>query len=194
MSGLDRFLAGLLWLLGVAFVAGITHIAAIFALPALEGKDAFGRLSALAEPARLTLLPRPQPGAEIMPFADPAVAQGLCLYDLAQGALRLQGKVAGDRLLTLSFRTPAGEVFYSMTDRAAQHGGINVLVLTPAQLEAVEADDDDDEDPPQELRLVAPMRRGIILVSALAGLPSEMSEAEGRIEAITCGVEQTPQE
>lgn len=194
MNRLDRFLAGLLWLLGVLFIAGITHIAAIFALPGLEGKDAFGRLSALAQPARLTLLPPPRPGAEIMPFADPAVAQGVCLFDLSQGALRLQGKLEGDRLLTLSFRTPAGEVFYSMTDRAAQHGRIDVLLLSPAQLEALEAEADDDEDPPQELRLVAPTRRGIIFVNSLAALPSERSAAEERIKAISCDVEQTPQE
>jgi len=194
MSRLDRFFAVLLWVLGVLFVAGIVHVVAIFALPDLEPKDAFGRLSALAQPARLTVLPPPRPGAEVMPFADPAVAQGVCLFDLSQGAVRLQGKVERDRLLTLSFRTPAGEVFYSMTDRAAQHGRIDVLLLSPAQLEALETEADDEDEPPQELRLVAPSRRGIIFVTSLAALPSERPEAEERIKAISCDVEQTPQE
>ncbi len=178
MNWLDRALAGLLWLLGVLFVAATVHIIAIFALPRLEGKDAFARLSAFARPVGLTLLPAPGPEGATMPFADPAIAQGVCLFDLARGAVRLRGKVEGDRLLTLSFRAPSGEVFYSMTDRAAQHGKIDVLLLSPAQLETLEAEADDDEDPPQELRLVAPTRRGIILVNSLAVTPSERPEAE----------------
>lgn len=193
MSALDRILAGSLWLLGVLFVAGIVHILSIFALPDLESTDAYGRLAALASPARMTMLPRPSPGAEILPFADPAIVQGVCLYDLSQGALRLRGSVDGDRLLTLSFRTPSGEVFYSMTDRAAQHGKINVLVLSPEQLEAIESEADDEEDLPQELRLIAPTQRGIILVSSLASLPSERLEAEARVKAISCQTESTPQ-
>jgi uncharacterized membrane protein len=194
MNRIDRFLAALLWLLGVVFVAGIVHIVAIFALPDLKSKDAFERLSALAKPAQLTVLPRPKPGAEIMPYGDPALAQGLCLYDLSKGALRLQGEVDGDRLLTLSFRTPEGHVFYSMTDRAAQRGKINVLVLSPGQLETVEAATDDQDEPPQELRLLAPTQRGIVFISALAALPSERAEAEERIKAISCDAEQVSEE
>jgi len=194
MNRIDRLLAALLWLLGVVFVAGIVHIIAIFALPDFKSKDAFERFSVLAKPAQLTLLPDPKPGAELMPFGDPAVAQGICLFDLAHGALRLRGDVDGDRLLSLSFRTPEGHVFYSMTDRAAQHGKIDVLVLSPAQLETVEAETNDEDDPPQELRLLAPTRQGIVFVSALASLPSERPEAEERIKAISCEAEQIPHE
>ncbi|WP_051953062.1 DUF1254 domain-containing protein [Methylocapsa aurea] len=194
MSWLDRFLAGLLWLLGVVFVAGIVHLVAIFTLPGLEANDAFGRLSKLAKPASLTLLPSPRPGAQNMPFEDPALAQGVCLFDLSQRALRLHGDVDADRLLTLSFRTPAGQVFYSMTDRGAQHGKIDVLLLSPEQLETLEAEADDEDEPPQELRLLSPTRQGIIFISALASLPSERAEAEERIKAISCEAEEAPQE
>ena len=193
MNRIDRLLAGLLWLLGVVFVAGIVHIVAIFALPDFKSKDAFGRFSMLAQPAQLTLLPHPEPGAEIMPFGDPALAQGVCLFDLSQGPLRLRGDVDGDRLLTLSFRTPEGHVFYSMTDLAAQQGKIDVIVLTAAQLEIVEAEDDED-DPSQDLRLVAPEPQGFVIVSALALDQGDRADAEKRIKSVVCAVEQVAQD
>ncbi|MEJ0095952.1 MAG: hypothetical protein WDN46_21840 [Methylocella sp.] len=186
MNRLDRLLVGLLWLLGIIFAAGIVHIVSIFALPDFEGKDAFVRLSALAKPAELTLLPRPSPGKAFMPFSDPALAQGVCLFDLSQNPLRLHGEIEGDAMLTLSFRTPTGEIFYSMTDRAAQHGKIDVLILTPEQLESLQAEEDDDDEPPQELRLLAPTRRGFVLINALSAFPSERQDAEQRVKAISC--------
>src|ERR1700682_2805084 len=167
MNQIDRLLAALLWLLGVLAIAGITHIVAIFALPGIAAKDTYARNSELAKPAQLTILPPTRPDKQFVPFADPAMVQFVCPFDLSQGGLRLHAAAEGDRLLTFSFRTSAGLVFYSMTDLAAQQGKIDVVVLTAAQLEIVEAEDDED-DPSQDLRLVAPEPRGFVFVSALA--------------------------
>jgi uncharacterized membrane protein len=189
MNRLDRFFAGLLWLLGTLFVAGSVHIVAIFALPDFEEKAAFTRVSALGKPAQLTLLARLGPGVGFAPFSDPAMAQGVCLFDLSQGPLRVHGDVDADRMITLSFRTPAGRIFYSMSDRAAQHGKIDVLVLSAEQLESLEAEDDEEDDAVQALRLVAPTQRGVVLINSLAVLPSEWPEAEQRVKALSCDTE-----
>lgn len=188
MNIVDRLLAALLWLLGVLAIAGIIHIAAIFILPGYTAKGAYARLLSLAKPGQLTVLPPPGPDKQFIPFADPAMVQAVCPYDLSQGPLRLHADVEGDRLLTLSFRTPAGQVFYSMTDLAAQQGKIDIVVLTPAQLEIVEADDDED-DPSQDLRLIAPEQQGFVFVNTLAAYPSERADAEERIKAVTCAAE-----
>jgi uncharacterized membrane protein len=185
VSRLDRVFAGILWGLAVFCVAGIVHILAVFNLPKLERTDAMGRISAFVQGSDLALLPRPGPGAAWAPFSDPALAQGACLFDLTQSPMRLRGAVDGDRMLTLSFRAPAGDVFYSMTDRAAQRGHIDVLVLTADQLDTLEAGAD-DEAPAQELRLVAPTAKGFVLVNALAAFPGDRSEAEQRVKAISC--------
>ncbi|MGH6867531.1 MAG: DUF1254 domain-containing protein, partial [Methylocella sp.] len=118
MNRIDRLLAALLWLLGVLTVAGITHIAAVFALPQIAAKDTYARISELAKPGQLTLLPAARANKQVMPFADPAMVQSVCPFDLSQGGLRLHADVEGGRLLTFSFRTSAGQVFYSMTDLA----------------------------------------------------------------------------
>ncbi|PNG26546.1 DUF1254 domain-containing protein [Methylocella silvestris] len=189
MNRLDRFLAGLLWLLGVALVAVAVHLIAVFDLPRRLGNDPMSRLSVLAKPGEMSQLPLARPGAEWAPFSDPAVAQGVCLYDLTRAPVRVSGEVDADRMLTLSFRTPSGEIFYSMTDRAAQHGKIDVLLLTSEQLEALEADSEDDDEPAQELRLIAPAAKGFVLVNALAAFPSEAEESRQRVKAITCAPE-----
>jgi uncharacterized membrane protein len=187
MSWLDRFLASLLWLLALLFVAGLVHIVSVFALPELAQKDAYSRLSALTQPGHLSLLPAPLPGQEYAPFEDPALVQGVCLYDLDRGALEFSADITGDGLLTFSFRTRTGRVFYSMTDKAASHGKIDVLVLTPKQLEAVEADDD-EEELPQELRLTAPEKKGFVLINALAAFPSERANIEALVKSMNCDI------
>ncbi|MGH6800865.1 MAG: DUF1254 domain-containing protein [Methylocella sp.] len=193
MTQIDRLLAALLWLLGVLAIAGITHIAAVFALPEIAAKDTSARISELAKPGQLTLLPAAGANKQVMPFADPAMVQSVCPFDLSQGGLRMHADVEGGRLLTFSFRTSAGQVFYSMTDLAAHQGKIDVVVLTAAQLEIVEAEDDED-DPSQDLRLVAPEPQGFVIVSALAAYQSDRANAEQRVKSVVCGVEQVAQE
>jgi uncharacterized membrane protein len=187
ISWLDWFLSLLLWLLALAFVAGLVHIVSVFALPELAQKDAYSRLSVLTQPGQLSLLPALLPGQEYAPFEDPALVQAVCLYDLERGPLELSADIIGDGLLTFSFRSRTGRVFYSMTDKAASHGKIDVLVLTPKQLEAVEADDD-DEELPQELRLTAPEKKGFVLVNALVGFPSERANIETSVKSMSCEI------
>lgn len=189
MSATDRFLAGVLLVLATLCVAGIVHIVAILAIPRLVDADPYMRLSALTEPGRMQLLPRPAPGAPLPRFSDPAVARAVCLFDLSKEALRLAGTIAADRLLTLSFRTRDGHVFFSLTDRAAVHGELNILVVSPSQLEEIETSANADEDSPQELRLVAPALQGIILVDTLVPLPGEWPAAEERVMRIRCEAE-----
>ncbi|MGH6813107.1 MAG: DUF1254 domain-containing protein [Methylocella sp.] len=193
MNRIDRVLAALLWLLGVLAIAGITHIVAIFALPQIVANDTYARISELAKPGQLTILPPSRPDKQVMPFADPAMVQSVCPFDLSRGGLRLHANVEGGSLLIFSFRTSAGQVFYSMTGLAAQQGKIDVVVLTGAQLEAVEAEDDED-DPSQDLRLVAPQPQGFVIVSALAAYRSDRADAEERVKSVVCAVEQVAQD
>jgi uncharacterized membrane protein len=193
MNEVDRLLRALLWFLGVLAVAGITHIMTIFALPEIAAKDTAARISELAKPGKLTLLPAAGANKQVMPFADPAMVQSVCPFDLSQGGLRMHADVEGGGLLTFSFRTSAGQVFYSMTDLAAQQGKIDVVVLTAAQLELVEAEDDED-DPSQDLRLVAPEPQGFVIVSALSVYQSERADAEERVKSIVCAIEQVAQD
>ncbi len=189
LNWLDRLLSALLWLTAFVFVAGLVHLVSIFALPELAKKDAYARLAAFAQPGELTLLPQARPGQEYAPFVDPALVQGVCLFDLNQGPLELSADIVSDGLLSFSFRTRTGRVFYSMTDRAASHGKIDVVILTPKQLEAVEATDD-EEELPQELRLTPPQKTGFVLINALVAFPGERPDVEARVKAMNCDIDE----
>jgi uncharacterized membrane protein len=199
MSLGDRFFTFLLYLAGVLCVAGLVHIVSILVMPHVAAHDAYQRFAALAKPGKTTLLPQAQPGREIAPFADPALSQAVCLYDLTDGPLHVHADLPDNRLLTISFRTRTGEVFYSMTDRASLHGTIDVTIMTQTELDAAQQADDDNGDdesdqPLKELRLVAPDAKGFVLINALSAYPSERAEADAEVKSVACAPETVAQD
>ncbi len=179
--------ATLPWVAGCLVVAGIVHLASIFIMPQLAPRDAFARMSAAAPLHRQTLLPAISPGAG-GPFDDPAFAQGLCRYDLSQGPVRMRATLPPDALMLISFHGRQGQIFYSMTDRSATRGKLDVLLVTRRQLDVVEANDPEDELP-QDLRILTPTLEGFVLFRALAEFPGEMEDAKKRIQSIFCGLD-----
>ena len=192
MIRLPPLLPGLLGLAIVGLVAGLTHLVAILLLPDVATRDAFDLLAARgprkdgAARDGMALLPPARPGDTLIPFRDPAAVQGLCFFDLAKAPVRVRTTVGEGRLLSLSFRTRDGRVFYSMTDRAALRGTIDIRLVTPAQLETVADGDDEDAGLPEELRLKAPATTGLVIATALIARPGDRADAEARIKAIAC--------
>ncbi|MGO9005940.1 MAG: hypothetical protein ACLQIQ_01115 [Beijerinckiaceae bacterium] len=196
MSALDRFLTLLLNLFGVFMVACFVHILSILLMPQVAPHDGFARLAPLGKTGQLVLLPRPEPEHQVTPFADPAAAQGVCLFDLDKGPLSIRGNIEAGGLITLSFRTRRGRVFYSMTDRATQHGVVDVRVVTAAQRETLEDDEEEEEEeePQHELRLVSPETIGFVLIRAFVPFPSAWAESEAQINSMTCAQEPLAEE
>jgi uncharacterized membrane protein len=192
MIWMNRFFAVLLYGVAILFVAGLVHIVSILVMPRLAPHDAYARLAALATPKEPFLLPQPLPGHEITPFEDPAIAEAVCMFDITQAPFHVSASIGEDALVTLSFRSRTGKIFYSMTDKASVHGKIDISVMTEPQLEAAQAEDDED-NPSQELRLVAPQLQGFLLISALAAHPSERASAEARALSIQCAPETVAQ-
>jgi len=188
MSLRETFISNLPWIAGAAIIAGITHLTSILAMPYLAPKDAFARLEPAAPLNKLAVLPQGVPGQTLMPFEDPALVAGVCRYDLNVAPLRLRGALSGDGLLLFSFHNRFGTTFYSMTDKGALRGRLDVLVLTPEQLEAVEAFDPEDELP-QELRLVAPTKEGFVLIRSLSPERGNLAEAKARLAQVGCEAE-----
>ena len=179
--------ATLPWIAGCLVVAGIVHLASIFAMPQLAPRDAFARMSAAAPLHRQTLLPATAPTAG-GPFDDPAFAQGVCRYDLSQGPVRMRATLPPDALMLISFHGRQGQIYYSMTDRSATRGKLDVLLVTRRQLDEVEANDPEDELP-QDLRIITPSLEGFVLFRALAEFPGEMEDARKRIQSVFCGLD-----
>ncbi len=188
----DYLLGFLPWLMATLMIGGIVHIVSILAMPRLAPMNSFARIAALTPLHQTILLPRMTPQQIFAPFEDPAMAVGACRFDLGEGALRLRATLSPDDLMLFSFHGRNGQAFYSMTDRGAARGKLDVLILTQPQLDEVEANDNEDELP-QDLRIVSPNREGFVLLRALAERPGDIAAAEARIAAVTCSSEHQPQ-
>lgn len=163
-------------------LAGIVHISTVLSVPYLAKHSAYDRLadgltmhkSALVTPA----------AAPSLPFSDPATVLAVCPFDLAKVPVRVRAPV-GDHLLTLSFLGSDGRIFYGLSDRAAQRGVIDLVLMTRAQLdEALRADAEDEV--PRDVRLMSPVERGLVIVRVLPLLPSERPDAQALALRTTC--------
>lgn len=189
---MDGILRLVLWALAVLFTAVLTHLAAVLILPDVATRDAYHRLiesvgGGIASGTQgMILLPPVKPDERTIPFRDPALIQGVCFFDLTKAPVRVRTKVEPGRMLSLSFRTAAGRVFYAMTDRGALGGTIDILLLNAAELARLESNDDEPAAPAPELRLQAPAAKGLIIASALVARPGERDDAEAQVHSVIC--------
>jgi hypothetical protein len=77
-------------------------------------------------------------------------------------------------------------VVYAVTDRAAQRGVIEFVVLNRQQFDE-RAARDDDGDSQRELRVVSPALQGIVVARALVRQPSDRPGAQALVSAMACG-------
>lgn len=191
----DRAFEVLPWIAAALLIAGIVHLVSVLLMPLVAPRDAYARLLEAAgtehaspgEAARngMMLFDPSAPGLQLLPFEDPATAEGVCLFDLANGALHLRADVGGDDYFGFSFHGATGAIFHAMTDHASNKGKIDIIVGDARQIEEMEANDF-DELPPAETRLTAPSQFGFVLIRALAKRPSDYERARASIEAMSC--------
>ncbi len=174
-------------LLAGLILGGIVHLVSMLALPSLAAQNADTRLARFAPRHVVTLLPAAGPGTGDLLFRDPAMALAVCRFDLSDGPVRVAGSTP-DGFMSVAFHTTSGGVFYAVTDRSATRGVLDILLLTPEQLEEVQSEDPEDE-PVRELRIVSPEATGIVSLRALAMEPSQMADAEEALKRVRCGPE-----
>ena len=185
LGGAATFLAA------AAVVGALTHFVVILLIPLVAARDAFARLAELGPVGETITLARPSPSERRFPYADPAVASAFCRFDLSAGPVRVKAPVGRAGFASLSFHTRRGAVFYALTDKAATHGFIDAVVVTPSQLRILAAHDDPD-NPSQDLRVVSTAAEGFAMMRALSELPSLYAEAEAQAKSLRCASEATP--
>jgi uncharacterized membrane protein len=180
--------AGLRVLHGLALfvaLAGIAHLLAVLLIPRYAQRDAASVFVAAGESGRADLIAASaDPDAGIRD-ADPLTAMAVCGFDLEDGPFRITART-GQTPLSISLHLRGGGVFYAVTDRAAQRGVIEFVVLDRLQHDRRVAADDDGEGQ-QELRVIAPARQGIAVARALVRQPSDRPLAEALVKLMACG-------
>ena len=172
----------------IAVIAALTHLTALLIVPSVAENDAYARVALLGAPFKTIALPAPTPGGRAFPYADPAVAAAVCLYDLSGGPVRARAPLRRAGFASLSFHSRRGVAFYALTDRAAAKGRMDALIVTPEQLRVLAAHDDED-NPSDDLRIVSPTLRGFVMMRVLSESPDESPEAAAEAAAMTCAPE-----
>jgi uncharacterized membrane protein len=168
-------------------LGGIVHLVSVLALPSLATRNADTRLAALAGRHELAIVPAAAEGQQTVPFRDPATALAICRFDLGNGPVRVKASPGG-AFMAIAFHAPTGGVFYALTDRSAARGTMEALIVTQAQLDALQANDPEDE-PVRELRLVSPQKTGFVTFRTLALEPGLYPEAEALLKTARCAPE-----
>ena len=172
----------------IALVAGLTHIVALLLVPGLAERDAYARVEALGPPFSTIALPQAGPKSRAIPFADPAVAAAVCRYDLSGGPVRARAPLGRPGFSSLSFHSRRGVVFFALTDRAANKGRMEALIVTPEQMRKLVAHDDED-NPSDDLRIVSPTEQGFVMTRVLSLSPDDAPSAAAQAAAMSCAPE-----
>jgi uncharacterized membrane protein len=171
-------------------LGGLTHVASLFGVPLLASAGPYDRLLALPADGRFALLDDAGPGADILPFRDPAFVTAVCRYDLANGPVTVRAALPSTYGV-LAIHTHDGQPFYALTDRATTDGAVEVTILREEDVAAAEL-----EDAPEgraAIRIVSPTPTGFALVRLFAPAPT----ARGPLRALatngaSCGPARTP--
>ncbi len=187
-----RFLLILATLAGLV-LAGLVHIAVVLAIPRFAERGALTLAKAsetLDHPLRVQTLATPEnpqpPQASWLPAADPAVAVGVCAYDLDDGPMRVSART-GALTLSLAVHSRKG-AFYAVTDQAAVRGSLELVVMTRAQYDEALAGEDENAVS-RDVRIIAPESEGYAVVRVIAGLPSQREMATEAIDAVDCSID-----
>lgn len=184
LARIARWPAGLLLSAAVAVVlAGIAHIISILAMPALAERNAYARLSELAESNMMVMLPDPAPQEAVLPMMDPAFISAVCLYDLSQRPVKVRVPATSD-YTSVSFYTAEGLAFYALSDQAAG-AVIELDLMTAAQKAALP--EDEEITAADRLVIVSPTIEGVVMVRAFVRERGMRAGVRKQLEAAGCG-------
>ncbi len=172
-------------------LAAFVHLLVVWLVPRYATRDAFSGIVRLTPGDGTVAVASGGDGQDAFPLLDPATPGAVCRYDLSRGPARITLPMGRPGFLSLSLHAGNGVAFFALTDRAAVSGKIQAVLVTAAQLKALQAHDDDD-NPSQDLRILAPAEAGFAFARALAETPGLTGEAQAAAKALRCQVEATP--
>ncbi|MGX7709056.1 DUF1254 domain-containing protein [Methylobacterium sp. Gmos1] len=173
-------------------LAGLVHVATVLAIPYLADGDALARSRATLANDTSVLVHAAETGGPAeaaegwLPQQDPAVAVGVCAYDLDDGPVRITAET-GPLIETIALHGRGG-AYYAITDQAAVRGTVELVIMTRRQFDEALATADEDERN-RDVRIVAPSRQGFVSVRVLAALPSQQAQANEAARSVSCTID-----
>jgi uncharacterized membrane protein len=171
------------FVVATAFLTGIIHICTILLIPFLAESDGWSRLAAVAGDDRFVEVPAAGPEASVQGL-DPLFATGACRIELddAPAAITVE---AHDRFWSLALYDPRGTIIFSLNDRTALAGRLDMIVVDPTQNAALRSAPPSGTD-----QAVVVESRSLDLIALLrlfAPTPVAQEEARRILAAAQCG-------
>lgn len=118
------------FVVGTLLAAGAIHICAILLVPKLAKADGWSRLIPFAGQDRFTEIPLGDEGR--VAGLDPLFVTGACRLNLADAPAGITVD-ARDRFWSVALYDPNGAILFSLNDRTAIEGRLDMIVVSAAQ-------------------------------------------------------------
>ena len=170
-------------LLATLMLAGIVHIVTILLVPHYSGSDGWSRAAAAAANEGWTLYVTPTSPEATIPGLDPLFVHGLCnvAIDDAPAILSLE---AANRFWSLALHDRSGTIVFSLNDRTAVDGALEMLVVNSLDAERLK------ESPQADLEGVIIVESANVELIAVLRLyapkPADRLEGKAQIAAAQC--------
>ena len=125
-----RFGGILTFAMGTFLAAGAIHICAILLVPMLAKSDGWSRLMPFAGDDRFTEIPSSASGG--VAGLDPLFVNGACRIDLSEAPAGITVD-ARDRFWSVALYDPSGVIIFSLNDRTAVEGKLDMIVVDQEQ-------------------------------------------------------------
>jgi uncharacterized membrane protein len=121
------------YLVGGLLLGGIIHLAIVLMVPLFASNDAWSRMAAFGTDGAFHVIAQPAAGAEPVAGLDPRMLQAVCRFDLSRSPVRIVANLPGE-FWSVALFDRRGRNAYSLNDRTAEQGQLDLWVLTPVQM------------------------------------------------------------
>jgi len=172
-----------LYVLGGLLLGGIIHIAVILLIPLFANRDAWTSMGRFGLDGAFHLLPMSEPGTEPLPYLDPDMVFAVCRFSLAERPIRVHAELRPE-FWSAAIYDRRGRSIYSLNDRSAGEGGLDIVLATPVQIAQMR------ENPTAALETTiiveVPVERGFILLRGFVPDRTLLAETEDALRGARC--------
>ena len=168
--------------IAVFLLSTAIHIVAVLFVPRFATADGWTRLTDFAEVGRFRTIPTDAENS-VLPGLDPMFVHSACFLPLEDGPGVLS-LTAPDRFWSLALYNSDGIATFSLNDRTAQNGTLDMLVVNAVQSAQLKENPPDDID---DIIVVETESDSLIAVFRLyAPTPDLRRSAQEAIDAAVC--------
>lgn len=178
-----RFLT---WCIAGILLAGIVHIVVILSAPRYGTQDALHRFAGTSGTGTFQLIPHASVADGTLPGADVYFAHALCRFSLEENAVRIRAELNAP-FWSLAVFDLQGTNRYSVNDRVAESGKLDIRLLTPLQRVQLRENDETGTDAATGVDVPLTFTNGFILIRVFAEDGYARRKTLEDLQSATCG-------